>query len=300
MPDGKWRWRVARERRTGGGGSELASISRPDARIPPLRGAGKAVVAIVLLGCVSFAAPAAPAAPRPIPHDQLTGTWVSYRPHRFPANHKYTGAVPAPDTPPPPLRPRYLVAWRARQKAVQEANRRGEPLYNGYAACLPDGMPAMMMAMFPMDVLQTPGQITIIEEAFRQVRYIYLDQKQVRIDDAEPGFWGHSVGHWDGDTLVVNTVGIRPEVRFRDVPHSARMQINERIRLLSPDMFRDHITVVDPVYLARPWSFTVRYQRRPGYKMLEYVCESNRVYDDPKTGGQDMKLFTIPPKTAKH
>ena len=152
-------------------------------------------------------------------------------------------------------------------------------------------MPAMMMAMFPMQVLQTPGQITIIQEAYRQVRYIYLDEKQVPIDDAEPGFWGHSVGHWQGDTLVVNTVGIKDEVRFHDVPHSDQMQIDERIRLLTPDRFEDQITIVDPAYLTKPWTFTWGYQRRPGYKMLEYVCEDNREYRDPKTGGQRLQLL---------
>ena len=83
-------------------------------------------------------------------------------------------------------------------------------------------MPAMMMAMFPMEVLQTPGQITVIQEAYNQVRRIYLNEKQVPVDDAEPGFWGHSVGHWDGDTLVVNPVGIKEEVRFRDTPRGPR------------------------------------------------------------------------------
>jgi hypothetical protein len=250
-------------------------------------------VALVLL-CSELCAWAA-AAPK-VGRNQLTGTWVSYHTRPLRLNPRYTGAVPTPDTPPPPLKPQYLKAWQAHQQAVHEADLRGQPLYNDYAACLPDGMPAMMMAMFPMDVLQTPGQITIIEEAYRQVRYIYLNQKQVPIADAEPGFWGHSVGHWEGDTLIVNTVGIRPEVRFRGVPHSDRMQIDERIRLLSPDRFEDRITVTDPVYLTKPWSFTEHYKRRPGYKMLEYVCESNRVYENPKTGGQAMKLFGDPGK----
>lgn len=228
-----------------------------------------------------------------VPRDKLTGHWVHIRSVPKHRKHtKYTGAVPPPDTPPPPLKPKYLAAWKAQQAAVQEANRRGQPLYNQYAACIPDGMPAMMMAMFPMDVLQTPGQVTIIEEAYRQVRYIYLNQKQVPIEDAEPEFWGHSVGHWVGDTLVVNTVGIRPEVRFRGAPHSASMQIDERIRLLAPNELEDRITIVDPAYLTGPWTFTWKYRRDPGYKMLEYVCESNHVYEDAKTGAQRIRLFS--------
>lgn len=236
-----------------------------------------------------------PASEAHLARSDLTGTWDRYHPQGLKINPRFTSSIPVDSE--PPLKPKYLAEWRARAKAAHEADERGQPIYGGYAQCLPDGMPAMMMAMFPMQVLQTPGQITIIEEAYRQVRYIYLDQRQVPIDDAEPGFWGHSVGHWQGDTLLVNTVGIKDEVRFHDVPHSAQMQINERIRLLTPDRFQDEITVTDPQYLTRPWTFTWEYQRRPGYKMLEYVCEDNREYRDPKTGGQRLELLD---PSAKH
>ncbi|MGH8229840.1 MAG: hypothetical protein ACREU3_18380 [Steroidobacteraceae bacterium] len=221
---------------------------------------------------------------------ELTGTWKSYRPGGIKFNPRLT--TPVSQGADPPLKPKYLAAWKARQKAAHEADLRGQPVFGGYEKCIPDGMPSMMMAMFPMDVLQTPGQITIIEEAYRQVRYIYLNQKQMPIEDAEPEFWGHSVGHWVGDTLVVNTVGIKPEVRFRDVPHSNLMQIDERIHLLSPNRFEDRVTITDPFYLVKPWTFTWEYQRLPGYKMLEYVCESRRVVD--KNGAQHMLLFNSP------
>jgi hypothetical protein len=218
-------------------------------------------------------------------HGLLNGTWDRAR--VGPLDPNKTSVVSVPD---PPLKAPYLAQWQARQQAAREADARGQPLYSDYAECLPDGMPAMMMAMFPMQVLETPGQLTIIQEAYRQVRYIYLGQKQEPAEDAEPGFWGHSVGHWDGDTLAVNTVGIKDNVRFHGAPHSNRMQIDERIRLTSKDAFEDHITVTDPVYLTQPWSFTWSYVRRPGYKMLEYVCEANREYEDPQTGGTRLRL----------
>jgi hypothetical protein len=193
----------------------------------------------------------------------------------------------------PPLKPKYLQQWEAFIKASYDADLRGQPLANGYSHCMPDGMPSMMMGMFPMEVLQAPGDIAIVEEAFRQIRHIYLDQKQIApITDAEPGFWGHSVGHWEGDTLVVNTIGIKNYVRLEAVPHSDQMQINERIRPLSPDMFQDAITVSDPVYLTQPWSFTWAYKRDPGYRMLEYVCEDNR--EDSAGDQQQLKLFQNP------
>ena len=148
----------------------------------------------------------------------------------------------------------------------------------------------MMQATFPMEVLETPGQVTIIQEAFNQVRRIHLDADPIAPEDAEPRFSGHSVGHWDGDTLVVVTVGVKDYVRFRDVPHSDQMRIHERLKLLSPDMLQNEVTVTDPVYFTGPWTFKWLYRRAPGYKMLEYVCESNREYKDPETGGVRLRI----------
>ena len=193
--------------------------------------------------------------------------------------------------PDPPLKPQFVAAWRKVRADNAAAFARGEPPVTGYVKCLPDGIPAMMMAMFPLEVMQSKGRVTIIEEAYNQVRRIYLDEKQIAIDDAEPGFWGHSVGHWEGDTLVVNTVGIKENVRFRDVPHSDRMQIDERIRLIAPDYMQDKITVTDPKMLTAPWSWTWEYKRKSGYKLYEYVCEDNREYTDPDKGSQRLKLL---------
>jgi len=231
----------------------------------------------------------------PVDHG-LTGTW-----NRYPQIDE----TPDPKMPPPPpvgdppLKPEYLGAWQAQQKAAKEADARGQPLYTDYVKCLPDGMPTMMLAMFPMEVLQTPGQVTIVQEAYNQVRRIYLNEKQVPIEDAEPGYWGHSVGHWQGDTLLVDTVGIKQTVRFRGVPHSDQMRIHERIRMLTPDFFEDHLTIEDPVYLTGPWNFAYAYKRLPHYKMLEYVCDSNREYKDPDTGGTRLRLLNEPTGTQQ-
>ena len=155
---------------------------------------------------------------------------------------------------------------------------------------MPGGFPGMMGPVFPLEVLQSPGQVTIIAEAFAQVRRIYLNEKQIAFEDAEPLFWGHSVGHWEGNTLVVNTIGLKDSVRVGGAPHSPQMQINERIKVTSADTFEDQITVIDPVYLTGPWTWTYKYVRRKDYKINEYVCEDNRLYLDPATGQQKLRL----------
>ena len=148
----------------------------------------------------------------------------------------------------------------------------------------------MMQATFPMEILETPGQVTIIQEAFTQVRRVYLDAPALKPEDAEPRFVGHSTGRWQGNTLVVDTVGVKESVLFRNAPHSPNMRITERMRLLNDEILENQVTVEDPEYLTKPWTWTWMYKRWPGYKIEEYVCEDNREFVDPVTGAQRMRF----------
>jgi hypothetical protein len=213
----------------------------------------------------------------------INGSWERY-PTTSPGlgSDAATATAPPPPAPipDPPLKPEYLAEWQAE----------GLPPANNYSACIPDGMPAMMQAMFPMEVLETPGQVTFIQEAYNQVRRVHLDEELVAPEDAEPRFAGHSAGRWEGDTLVVETVGVKDYVRFRNVPHSANMRIVERIRLLGDDYMENQVTVTDPEYLTGPWTWRWLYKRWPGYKLQEYVCEDNRYYQDPELGYQRLRI----------
>ncbi len=208
----------------------------------------------------------------------ITGTWG-----RYPA---LRGGPPDPKLAPPPaspllLKPKYKGSYEGLRARQIESDERGEPLSNASTQCLPNGMPQMMSAIYPVEFIQSPGQVTIIAEAMSEVRRIYLGKPQARIEDVPPGYYGHSVGHWEGDTLLVDTVGVKEEVLgFKDMPHSNQMHIRERIRLVAPDVMHDEITVEDPVVLEKPFTYTVGFRRMPGYEMLEYVCENNRDYVD--------------------
>jgi hypothetical protein len=222
------------------------------------------------------------------------GTWERY-PQTSASISTAPGAAlptipPAPPVAPPPLKPEYRAAYDAAQKKAREADERGEPLASQGTHCLPQGMPSMMLAIFPMEVLQTRGQLTIIQEAFNAVRRIYIGAEPVAIEDAEPTFAGHSTARWDGDVLVVDTVGVKEYVTFRNVPHSSEMRIRERLRVLDKDHFEDDITITDPKYLTEPWSFAFQFQRKPDYRIYEYVCEDNREYADPETGATRLRL----------
>jgi len=203
-----------------------------------------------------------------------------------------------PKIAPPPatpivLKPEYAKAYEARRTAEAEAVKRGEPVATPAILCLPYGMPRMMtVASYPLEILQTAGQVTIITEAFSEVRRVYVDQPQLPIDEVPPGFYGHSVGRWDGDTFVIDTVGIKQSVlSYNMLPHSEQMRITERMRLVTPDVLHDQITIEDPVVLEKPFTYTLGFRRLPKYEMVEFVCENNREYVDEqgrvrmRTGG---------------
>ena len=213
-----------------------------------------------------------------IPPD-LTGVWGVYR----------GGRGADPKLAPPPagpllLKPEYKKPYDERRAIEAEANKRGEQLATTGAQCIPYGVPTMMsVAIYPVEFIQTPKQITIVTEAFSEVRRVYMNVPQSKPDDVAPGYYGRSVGHWDGDTLVVDTIGIKPSIGgYRGMPHSSQMRITERIHLVAPDYLHDDITIDDPVVLEKPVTYTLGYKRMPNYEMVEFVCDNNREYVDEK------------------
>ena len=223
----------------------------------------------------------------------INGSWEAYpiRGEGFGSGiaPKTKVAAPAP-IPEPPLKQPYLDEWRTVQARSAELTKKGLPPPSTGMACMPEGMPGMMGATFPMEILETPGQITFIQEAFTQVRRVYLGGPAISPEDAEPRFAGHSTGRWMGDTLVVETVGVKQSSRFRNVPHSMKMRITGRMRLVNDEILENQVTIDDPEYLAKPWTWTWMYTRWPGYKIEEYICEDNRYFEDPELRYQRLKV----------
>ncbi len=210
----------------------------------------------------------------------LAGMWQSPYP---PDQIRPPGAPPPPvEVGPAPLKEPWKSQLAGQRKAAADSLAGGKPQINNGVRCIPGGFPGMMGPVFPLEVLETPRQINITNEAFNQTRRIYMDEKQVAVDDAEPVFFGHSVGRWDKGVLVVDTIGMKDSVRMSGAPHSANMRVDERLRRTGPDTMEDQITITDPEYLTGPWTFTYHYKKMTGYKLGEFICENNRDYD-PKT-----------------
>jgi hypothetical protein len=217
-------------------------------------------------------------------HPDFSGTWERYPPPNEKADERYA-PTPIPD---PPLKPEFKTKWDTDQKKLQQRIEEGQPAGDNYVHCIPDGMPAMMMGMFPMEVFQRPDQVNITQEAFNQTRRIYMNQPLPKWDTVDPSFFGQSVGHWEGDTLVVETTGVKEYVTFRWAPHSESMKITERISLLAPDYLKDEVTVEDE-HLAKPWTWAWTFRRMKDYKLQEYVCEDNREYVS-EDGSQHLRI----------
>jgi hypothetical protein len=252
------------------------------------------LTALVLVGAVgSVTAPVAAQNGDDPTIRGINGSWERY-PNQFSGlgsdNEGVEPPPPPEPIPEPPLQAAYLEPWRTEQARIAELTAQGLPPANNFSACIGEGMPGMMQAIFPMEVLETPGQVTIIQEAYNQVRRIILGGELTAPEDAEPRFAGHSAGRWEGDTLVVDTVGIKEYVRFRNVPHSDRLRIRERIRLVDDDYMEDVVTVTDPEYLTGEWTWKWMYRRWPGYELQEYICEDNKYYEDPDTGHQRLRI----------
>jgi hypothetical protein len=172
----------------------------------------------------------------------------------------------------PALTPEYA----AKQKSYRDAQARGEIQDTPAANCVPPGMPGVMTQPYPIEILVTPGKITIISEAYSQWRQIFTDGRK-HPDDPDLTYNGHSIGHWEGDTLVVDTIGFTTDTPLGSygTQHSDKMHIVERFRLAQPDLLEVQTTITDPEALAKPWTTTRQYGRHRDWTLAEYVCQQN-------------------------
>jgi hypothetical protein len=161
------------------------------------------------------------------------------------------------------------------------------------AHCLPRGITSAG-ALFPYKLVQTPTLLVMLfEDDIPSHRQVFLDGRS-HPKDPNPMWMGHSIGRWEGDTLVVDTVGMRGDTVF-DVtaaPHSDKIHVTERIRRLSPTKLEDQFVVEDPIAFTRPWRVVRTYDLKPDWQITEYVCEENNrnpINADGSTG-------FIPPK----
>jgi hypothetical protein len=172
----------------------------------------------------------------------------------------------------PTLTPEYLAKWNE----IAASRTAGSYETDNIANCLPPGMPAMMGMAYGMEIMQNERKITFFSEHQDALRRVYLDGRKPSeqvLDD--PTYAGYSTGHWEGDTLVVETVAITTKSYIDgSSPHSDQMTVHERMRFIEPGILEDRITVFDAVALEEPWE-TVRTYRKAVYpddELREFAC----------------------------
>lgn len=175
----------------------------------------------------------------------------------------------------PPLKPAAARLYRAHLAA----RKAGRPAFDTVQSCEPHGLPRILFANFPIEVLQEPRQVTFIHEVHHMPRMVYLDMALPKPEDLDTLWMGVSVGHWEGDTLVVDSAGFNDKTTLdaAGLPHSTGLRLQERWRKLDGDTLEDVITVNDPEDYARPWSTRVAFKRQPGRRIQEYVCTDHNL-----------------------
>jgi hypothetical protein len=180
----------------------------------------------------------------------------------------------------PPLKPEAAAKYAQRKQAGKKA----DPV----AVCLPNGVPRLLNANKPIYILQKPKQVTVMYQENHQARLLYLNQPVPKGDDApDPTYNGTSVARWQGNTLVVDTVGFNDTTWLDDsgLPHSDQLSVVERYDLVSPDRLRVNITITDPATFTAPWQTQVMYKRQPDMLGLKEDPCAEKLWTPPSSTG---------------
>jgi hypothetical protein len=152
---------------------------------------------------------------------------------------------------------------------------------NPDAHCLPLGLMQLHEHPQPRKFIQTPGLIVILYEAQAGVRQIFTDGRPLPTNDPQPWWFGYSIGHWDGDTLVVETTGFRDDV-WLDIdgsPLTNSGKMTERIRRLNYGTLQTDVTIEDPKAYTKPFTVRVVHRLMPDTDLIEFICGENERSD---------------------
>ena len=144
-----------------------------------------------------------------------------------------------------------------------------------------------MLGLYPQKIVQTPKEIVILYEYMNVFRIIPLNAKHP--EDLLPSYLGDSVGHWEGDTLVVDVTGFNDKTWLAGTGtfHSEDLHITERYTRVDKDQINYEVTMVDPKVFTKPWTLHSTIMLREGTRLQEYICAENNI--DPARYEQLLK-----------
>jgi len=243
-----------------------------------------ATLAVFFFSCAAFAQSAAQAPPAnsqmTAPAADLSGIWMRLRDKGATARG-YPGIIL--DLGQPTELP--MTPWAAAIYKVNSAKYHGDDpdtvLSDPVFSCYPPGVPRIYLFGFPMQIVQVPGQVFMLFEYDHFVRRIYTDGRPHDMDQG-PLWMGDSIGKWEGDTLVADTVSFNDKSLIDRVghPHSDALHVVERIRRVDSNSLEIALTVEDPKAFTKPWSTKLIFESKPDWKIMEQICEDNASFID--------------------
>jgi hypothetical protein len=173
---------------------------------------------------------------------------------------------------------------RERQAAVHRGQANG-PFhtmkdFSYYDRCITRGVTGSILPSLygdAMRIVQSPTEVAISYEMLHDTRIIPLDG-QPPADANVRQYMGSSVGHWEGDTLVVETTNLTDKLTVGRMAHSKELRLTERFTRIDPDMIDYVVRVDDPRTFERPWTFRLTLTTQPGYEVLEYSCHEGNFF----------------------
>ena len=141
--------------------------------------------------------------------------------------------------------------------------------------CQPSGPARVFHTPFPIQIMQTRGQVTFLFEYLHTYHRVFTDGRE-HPNPVDLSWWGHSIGHYEGNTLIVDTIGMndRTWLYTAGVQHSDQLHLTQVFELTGPDTIQYTITYDDPDFFTEPWSVTSQF-RRSEFDLLENICTEN-------------------------
>jgi hypothetical protein len=151
---------------------------------------------------------------------------------------------------------------------------------NPEGLCIFAGIPRASISGVPFEILENEHRLAFLYELMTAWRSIPIDGRpQSKLEDVEPTYFGHGVGRWDGDTLVIDSIGFKDKLSWVDDdahPHSDAMHVVERWSRPDWDHLKHDLWVEDPKFYTKPWTFSRVYQHMPpGQQPMEFACNEN-------------------------
>jgi hypothetical protein len=218
--------------------------------------------------------PETPKGEAALPTPDLSGLWIRLRdPSHASINLDFGKAI----SPMTPWAEAQFKAANSVYRSSSPSTVLSDPIFN----CFPPGVPRIYLLNFPVQIVQVPGQVIMLFEFDHFVRRIYTDGRPHN-KDAGALWMGDSIGSWEGDTLVADTVSFNDKTTLdrEGYPHSDALHLSERIRRIDHDSLVIDLTVDDPKAYTKPWSAKLNFQLRPDWKIMEHVCEDNASFVD--------------------